>query len=74
MFGSLIIINYFSNYQLNYIFKAVSATRKITHMFSVFSVFAQTHKNKSIINLYQKELLGYFSEDVKICPSYVLNW
>ena len=26
-----------------------------------FFVFTQTHKNKSIVNLYQKELLGYFS-------------
>ena len=42
---------------------------------SVFSVFTQTHKNKSIVNLYQKELLGYFSEDIKMWPSHnVLNW
>ena len=34
-------------------------------MFSVFSDFAQTHKNKSIANLYQKKLVGYFSEDTK---------
>ena len=34
-------------------------------MFSVFSVFTQTNKNKSIVNLYQKELLGYLSEDTK---------
>ena len=32
-------------------------------------------KNKSIVNLYQKELLGYFSEDIKMWPSHnVLNW
>ena len=44
-------------------------------MFSVFSVFTQTPKNKSIVNLYQKELLGYFSEDIKMWPSHnVLNW
>ena len=44
-------------------------------MFSVFSVFTQTHKNKSIVNLHQKELLGYFSEDTKMWPSQnVLNW
>ena len=36
---------------------------------SVFSVFTQTHKNKSIVNLYQKELLGFFSEDIKMWPS-----
>ena len=40
----------------------------------VFSVYTQTHKNKSIVNLYQKELLGYFSEDIKMWPSHVLNW
>ena len=39
-------------------------------MFSVFSVFTQTHKNKSIVNLYQKEWLGYFSEDTKMWPSH----
>ena len=44
-------------------------------MFSVFSVFGQTQINKSILNLYQKVLLGYFSEDIKMWPSYnVLNW
>ena len=31
---------------------------------SVFSVITKTHKNKSIVNLYQKKLLGYFSEDI----------
>ena len=42
---------------------------------SVFSVFTRTHKNKSIVNLYQKELLGYFSEDIKMWPSHnVLDW
>ena len=49
--------------------------RKIIQMFSVFSVFTQIQKNKSIVNLYQKELLGYFSEDTKMWPSHnVLNW
>ena len=44
-------------------------------MFSVFSVFTQTHENKSIVNLYQKELLGYFSEYIKTLQSHnVLNW
>ena len=27
-------------------------------------------KNKSILNLYQKLLLGYFSEDIKMWPSH----
>ena len=43
-------------------------------MFSVFSVFAQTPQNKPIVNLYQKVLLGYLSEDIKMWPSHVLNW
>ena len=44
-------------------------------MLSVFSVFAQTQVNKSIVNLYQKVLLGYFSEEIKMWPSHnVLNW
>ena len=38
---------------------------------SVFSVFTQTHKNKSIVNLYEIELLGYFSEDIKMWPSHM---
>ena len=36
-------------------------------MLSVFSVFTQKQKDKSIVNLHQKELLGYFSEDIKMC-------
>ena len=40
-----------------------------------FSVFTQTHKTKSIVNLYQKKLLGYFSEYIKMWPSHnELNW
>ena len=65
MFGSLLVINYFANYQLDYIFNAFYATRKIIQMFSVFSVFAQKPQKKFIVNLYQKVLLGYFSEDIK---------
>ena len=44
MFDSLLVINYFANYKLEYIFKAFHATRKIIQMFSVFSVFTQTPK------------------------------
>ena len=40
--------------------------------------FQFLHKHtpkKSIINLYQKELPVYFSEDIKMWPSHnVLNW
>ena len=36
-----------------------------------FSVFAQTHKNKSFANLYQIELLGDFSEYTKMWPSHM---
>ena len=64
------MINYFANYYLDYIFNAFYETRKFIEMFSVFSVFTQTHKNKSIVNLYQKELLGNFSEDIKMWPSH----
>ena len=39
-------------------------------MFSVFSVFTQAHKNKSNVNLYQKELLGYISEVTEMWPSH----
>ena len=42
-------------------------------MFSVFTVF--TKKKKSSVNLYQKELLWCFSEDLKMWTSHnVLNW
>ena len=40
----------------------------------VFSVFTQTHTKKSIVNLYQKELLGFFQKASKCGISYVLNW
>ena len=40
-----------------------------------FLFFAQTQINESIVNLYQKELLGYFSKDIKMWPSHnILNW
>ena len=39
--------------------------RKIFQKFSVFSVFTQTQKNKSIANLHQKELLGFFLKTPK---------
>ena len=75
MFGSLLVINYFKNYQLYYIFDTFHSMRKIIQMFGVFSVFAQTPQNKSILNLYQKVLPGYFSDDIKMWPSHkVLNW
>ena len=75
MFGSLLVINYFANYLLDYIFNAFYATRKIIQMFSVFSVFTQTPQDNFIVNFYKKVLLGYFSEDVKMWPSHnVLNW
>ena len=75
MFGSLLVINYFANYYLDYIFNAFYAMRKIIQMFCVFSVFTQTPQNKYIRNVYQKVLCGYFSEVTKMWPSYnVLNW
>ena len=47
--------------------------KKIIKMFSVLTVFTCT--KKSIVNLYQKELLGRFSEDIKMLPSHnVLKW
>ena len=45
-------------------------------MFGFFSVFAQTPPppKKCMVNLYQKVLLGYFSQDIKMWPSHkVLN-
>ena len=75
MFGSLLVINYFANYKLDYIFNVFNATRKIIQMFSMFSIFAQTQINKYNVNLYQQVLLEYFSEDIKMWPSHnVLNW
>ena len=39
------------------------------------SQFSHTKKNESIVNLYEKELLGCFSEDIKMWTSHnVLNW
>ena len=35
-------------------------------MFSDFIVFTYTQKSKSDVNMYQKELLGYFSEVIKM--------
>ena len=65
MFGSLLVINYFANYYLDYISNAFYATRKIIQMFSVFSVFTQTPQYKFIIHFYQKGLLGYFLKTSK---------
>ena len=56
-------------------FKCFLCNEKNYSNFSVFSVFTQTQKNKSIVNLYQNEMLGYFSEDIKKWPSHnLLNW
>ena len=80
MFSTLLVINYFAKLLLlflrysDYIFNGFYATRKIIQMFIVFTVFTQTQKNKSIVHLYQKYLLGCFSEDIKMWPSHVLNW
>ena len=85
MFGSLLVINYFANYWLDYIFNGFYATRKIIQMFSVFSVFTHTHTHththpKIYVNLYQKELIGCFSEGIKMWPChnvlnlYTSNW
>ena len=74
MFGSLLLINDFANCQLDYIFNGFYATGKIIQ-FNVFSVFTQTPQNKSIVNLDQNELLGCFSENIKMWQSHnVLNW
>ena len=74
MFGSLLVINYLWVINSN-IFSMVFVQREKYSNIRAFSVFTQTHKNKSIVNLYQKELLGCFSEDIKTWPSHnVLNW
>ena len=76
MFGSLLVINYFCQLliRLYFQYNTFYATRKIIQML-VSLLFLHTHKNKSIVNLYQKELLGFFSEDIKMWPSHnVLNW
>ena len=37
--------------------------------------FLHKHTKKSIANLYQKEMLGCFSEDIKMWPFHnLLNW
>ena len=54
---------------IDYIFNGFYATRKMIQMCCVFSVFTQISKNKSIVNLSQKELL-YFSENIKMWPSH----
>ena len=44
-------------------------------MFSVLKVFTHTVKNESIVNLYQKELLGCLSEDINKWRSHnECNW
>ena len=49
--------------------------REKVFKFLVFFLFLHKHTKKSIVNLYQKELLWYFSEDIKMWPSHnVLNW
>ena len=58
MFSSLLVINYFANYWLDYIFNGSYATRKIIQMLSVSTVFS--HKKKYIVKLYQKEWLVFF--------------
>ena len=71
MFGSLLVINNFCKLLIRLYFQCFLCNEKNYSNVSAFSVFTQTHKNKSIANLYQKELLGYFSEDIKMGPSHI---
>ena len=79
---ALIFRNWVKNYS-GKLFRKIQEfgeqTRKIIEICRVFTVFTHTHththKKRSIGNFYQKELLGWFSENFKMCPSHnVLNW
>ena len=43
---------------------------QLEKLFKCLVSFLFLHKNKSIVNLYQKELLGYFSDYIKMWPSH----
>ena len=71
MFGSLFVINYFTNYWLDYIFNRFYSRKKLFNCL----ISLQSLHEKNIVNSYQKELLGWFSEDFKMWPSpNVLKW
>ena len=44
MFGFLLVMNYFANYSLDYIFNGFYAPGKIIQMFSIFTVFTDPQK------------------------------
>ena len=41
----------------------------IIKLYNILTLFAQSKLNKSIPNLHQNELLGYFPEVIKIWPA-----
>ena len=46
----------------------------MVYYYNIITLFTQPKLNKSILNLYQNELLGYFPEVIKIWPALtVLN-
>ena len=75
MFGSLLVINYLQIIN-KIIFSMVFMQREKLFKCLVSFQFLHKHqKNKSIVNLYQKQLLGCFSEEIKMWPSHnLLNW
>ena len=65
----------FVNYWLNYIPDDCCTMHKIIKLNNIISLFTQSKLNKSILNLYQNELLGYIPEVIKIWPALtVLNF
>ena len=42
---------------------------KIVNLCNILTLFTQSKLNKSIVNLYQNELLGHFPEVIKIWPA-----
>ena len=59
---------------MDYIPADCCTMHKIIKLYNILTLSTQSKLNKSILNLYQNELLGYFPEVIKIWPALtVLN-
>ena len=70
LFVFLLVINYFTNYWLDYIFNHFHQQEKLFKCLVSLQLYTQ---KKIIVNLYQKQLLGCFSEYIK-CGHLISCW
>ena len=71
-FGSLLVINYFANYWLDYVFNGFYITRKNNQMFNIFCRF-YTHRNKyhKFVSKWVASVFLWRHQNVACCSTYM---